>query len=203
MLAWRVGVPYPVALVVAAVAVEETHFVALPRLEPTVVLFVFLPPLLFDAAFRLDVCELRLLARSILLLAVPGTFITAIVVGVVVSLVLGTPLAVGMLFGAVVAATDPVAVIGVFKSLRAPGRLAAIAEGESLVNDGMAIALHRPDRTGAHGGGGPATGRRRLWPGSSGRGSDRSNSRLPFFASDRSDRRPPDRDDLVDGARLR
>ncbi len=77
-----------------------------------------------------------------MLLAVPGTFITAVVVGLFVSLVLQLPVALALLFGAIVAATDPVAVIGVFKSLRVPGRLAAIAEGESLINDGMAITLY-------------------------------------------------------------
>ena len=73
MLARRLGVPYAVALVIGALLVEESHVASVPQLEPDVILFGFLPPLLFDAAFRLDVREARLLVRPILVLALPGT----------------------------------------------------------------------------------------------------------------------------------
>jgi monovalent cation:H+ antiporter, CPA1 family len=139
MLARRIGVPYAVALVVGGLVIEESHVTIVPTLDPGLVLFGFLPPLLFDAAFRLDSREARLLLRPILLLALPGTLLTALVVGGLVAIVLNLPLVVGLLFGSLVAATDPVAVIGVFKGLRAPPRLAAIAESESLINDGVAI----------------------------------------------------------------
>src|ERR671933_832522 len=72
-LALRARLPYAVALVLGGVLVEESHLLALPQLEPRVLLFVFLPPLLFDAAFRLDERELGAVARPVLLLAVPGT----------------------------------------------------------------------------------------------------------------------------------
>src|ERR671925_85658 len=81
MLAWRVHVPYAVALVLGGVLVEETHLLDLPQLEPRVLLFVFLPPLLFDAAFRLDDRELRAVARPVLVLALPGTIATAVIAG--------------------------------------------------------------------------------------------------------------------------
>jgi CPA1 family monovalent cation:H+ antiporter len=128
--------------VVCGVVVEETHLVNLPQLEPRVLLFVFLPPLLFDAAFRLDATELRSVARSVVLLAVPGTLATAAIVGVVLVLVLHLPLGTALLFGSIVAATDPVAVVGVFRGLNAPARLAVLVEGESLINDGVAITLY-------------------------------------------------------------
>ena len=67
---------------------------------------------------------------------------TALVVGALVAIIVGLPLQVGLLFGSVVAATDPVAVVGVFRSLRASARLATIAESESLINDGVAITLY-------------------------------------------------------------
>jgi CPA1 family monovalent cation:H+ antiporter len=142
MLAWRIRLPYPVALVVCGVVAEETHLVSLPQLDPRVLLFVFLPPLLFDAAFRLDATELRSAARSVVLLAVPGTVATAAVVGGVLALVLHVPLTTSFLFGSIVAATDPVAVIAVFRGLNTPARLAVIVEGESLINDGVAITLY-------------------------------------------------------------
>ena len=142
MLAWRVRIPYAVALVLGSLLVEETHVVSLPQLEPSVLLFVFLPPLLFDAAFRLDDRELRAVARPVLLLALPGTIATAAIVGITLMLVLHLPPAVALLFGSIVSATDPIAVVAVFRNLGAPTRLSVIAEGESLINDGIAITLY-------------------------------------------------------------
>lgn len=142
MLAWRLGVPYAAALVLGGLAVEESHLIALPQLDPRVLLLVFLPPLLFDAAFRLDERELRVVARQVLMLAVPGTVATAAIVGIVLVLVLHLPVAEALLFGSIVSATDPVAVVGVFRNVNAPSRLEVIVEGESLINDGVAITLY-------------------------------------------------------------
>lgn len=142
MLAWRLRVPYAAALVLGGLAVEESHLIALPQLDPRVLLLVFLPPLLFDAAFRLDERELRVVARQVLMLAVPGTIATAAFVAIVLVLVLHLPVAEAALFGSIVSATDPVAVVGVFRNVNAPSRLAVIVEGESLINDGVAITLY-------------------------------------------------------------
>src|SRR5438067_935015 len=142
MLAWRLKLPYAVALVLGGIVVEETHLIELPQLEPSVLLIIFLPPLLFDAAFRLDDVQLRRLARPVLLLAVPGTIATAALVAAVVAFALQLPLTVALLFGSIVSATDPVAVVSVFRNLNAPQRLAVIVEGESLINDGVAITLY-------------------------------------------------------------
>ena len=142
ILAWRLNTPYAVILVLGGVLVEETHLVALPQLDPPILLFVFLPPLLFDAAFRLDAGQLRTLARPVLWLAVPGTVVTAAIVAAAVVAALHLPIATALLFGSIVAATDPVAVVAVFHHLGAPQRLTVIAEGESLINDGVAITLY-------------------------------------------------------------
>jgi len=142
MLARRINAPYAVVLVIGGLLIEESHVTQVPDLDPALLLFVFLPPLLFDAAFRLDARELRPLLRPVLLLAVPGVVLTAAIVAVVVWAVLDLPLSTALLFGSIVAATDPVAVIGIFHHLKVPGRLSVIAEAESLVNDGMAITLY-------------------------------------------------------------
>jgi CPA1 family monovalent cation:H+ antiporter len=142
MLAWRVRLPYAVALLLGALVLEESHVIAVPRLDPGILLFVLLPPLLFDAAFRLDDKELRTVARPVLFLALPGTVATAAIVGIVVIGLLRLPWDVALLFGTIVAATDPVAVVAVFRSLGAPARLSVIAEAESLFNDGIAITLY-------------------------------------------------------------
>jgi monovalent cation:H+ antiporter, CPA1 family len=142
MLAWRLNVPYAVVLVIGGLVVEQLHLVELPQLDPRVLLFVFLPPLLFDAAFRLDDVQLRRLAQPVLWLAVPGTIATAAIVGLILVAVLRWGWPEALLFGSIVAATDPVAVVGVFRTLDAPRRLAVLVEGESLINDGVAITLY-------------------------------------------------------------
>src|SRR5919198_111997 len=142
MLARWIRLPYMVALVLTGVLIEESQFVALPHLEPRVLLFVFLPPLLFDAAFRLDDRELRAVLRPVLILALPGTVATALIAGLLLSASGLVPLAPALLFGSIVAATDPVAVVPVFRALNAPARLSVIAEAESLINDGIAITLY-------------------------------------------------------------
>ena len=138
-------IPYAVALVLAgaaAGAVAHTWQLEVPHLEPAILLFAFLPPLLFDAAFRLDEREVHVVFPPILLLAIPGVIVTAAVVGVLVALPLKLPLVVGLLFGSIVAATDPVAVTAVFRRLNVHHRLGTIVEAESLVNDGTAITLY-------------------------------------------------------------
>jgi CPA1 family monovalent cation:H+ antiporter len=142
LLADRLRVPYATMLVLGGVTTAATHLVAVPSLNPDLLLFAFLPPLLFEAAFRLDYRELRVVARPMLLLAVPGTMVSAALVGSVLAIALQLPLAVALLFGSIVAATDPVAVVAVFRRLRAPRHLTVIAEGESLINDGVAITLY-------------------------------------------------------------
>jgi CPA1 family monovalent cation:H+ antiporter len=142
MVIRRFNIPYAVALVVGGLLLEASHLGAVPHLEPEVLLFVFLPPLLFDAAFRLEASEARSLLRPVLILAVPGVFVTAILVGTVLWLVLDLSFPTALLFGSFVAATDPVAVISVFKQLKVAKHLSLTAELESLINDGMAITLY-------------------------------------------------------------
>src|SRR5579859_7858615 len=141
-LAARLRMPYATMLVLGGVVAAAAHVVPVPQLSPDVLLFAFLPPLLFEAAFRLDLAELRLVARPTLLLAIPGTLITAGLVAGMVAVALKLPLAVAMVFGSIVSATDPVAVVSVFRRLQAPRRLSVIVEGESLINDGVAITLY-------------------------------------------------------------
>ncbi len=146
LVARRVRVPLSVVLVVVgflAAAVGLTPDIA--RLEgeafEEVVVFLFLPVLVFAAALSLD---LRAFVRdlgAILALAVPAFLISAVLVGISVHGVLGTALAAAFLFGALISATDPVAVVAVFRELGVPRRLLTLVESESLLNDGVAIVL--------------------------------------------------------------
>jgi CPA1 family monovalent cation:H+ antiporter len=110
------------------------------QLNPAV-LGLFLPALIFEAAWDFDAGLLRRTAAPILVLAVPGVFITTGIVGagaVVTGTLHWLP---ALVLGAMVSATDPVAVLAMFRRLRMPAALLAIVEGESVANDGVAVVL--------------------------------------------------------------
>ncbi|MCW2898894.1 MAG: Na+/H+ antiporter [Streptosporangiaceae bacterium] len=139
----RIAVPYPVLLVGAGVLLASLPWTGVPGLSPDVVFLVFLPPLLYYAAFFISPGDLRAHARPIGLLAVGLVVVTtAAVAGVLTLLVPGMPLSVAVVAGAVVAPTDPVAASLVFRRLEIPERLETIVEGEGLINDGAALVLY-------------------------------------------------------------
>lgn len=139
ILVQRIHLPYTVALVLSGLvlAVLPTPFENL-NLTTDLILFLILPPLVFEAAFHLDILELREHLGLIVILAVVGVLISTLVVGGIVALA-GVPLMIALVFGALISATDPVAVIAVFRELGVPRKLSYIVEGESLLNDGIAI----------------------------------------------------------------
>ncbi|MCO5071520.1 MAG: sodium:proton antiporter [Rhizobiaceae bacterium] len=104
-------------------------------------LWIFLPPLIFQAALTVDVRAMLPDSAPILLLAIVAVFVATGLIGGVLALVSGQGLMLCLLLGAVVATTDPSAVIAVFRSLGAPARLTRLVEGESLMNDAAAIAI--------------------------------------------------------------
>ena len=105
------------------------------------VLFIFLPVLVFEAALGIDAHRLIDDIAPILSLAIIGLLISAFMVGYSLHWVSGVSLIVCLLLGAIVSATDPVAVMAIFKELQAPKRLSVLVEGESLFNDATAIVL--------------------------------------------------------------
>ncbi len=113
------------------------------ELDPDVVLLIFLPPLLYGAAFFTSVRELRRDARSIATLAIPLVFATMAAVAVVVHEVVGLEWSESFVLGAIVSPTDAVAPAEIMRRVGAPRRLLAIIEGESLTNDWTALVLYR------------------------------------------------------------
>jgi CPA1 family monovalent cation:H+ antiporter len=111
-------------------------------LDPHLILVTFLPGLLFEAAYHLDLRELRDNLRTILMLAVPGVLLSMFVIGVLLNQILGIRLVEALLFGILISATDPIAVTALFRELGVSKRLSIIVEGESLFNDGAAIVLY-------------------------------------------------------------
>lgn len=137
ILAERIRVPAAVALVAAGAFVQRDP----PFAFGDALLFVFLPPLIFEAAWNLDVDVLRRVAWRVAALAIPGTLATAFVVAFALTWLQALPFAPALLFGAIVAATDPVAVVSAFRRVTVPADLRTLVEAESLSNDGVALVL--------------------------------------------------------------
>src|SRR5262245_39385613 len=140
VLVERIKLPYTVALLLAGLFGFQSGFHDI-HLTPDLILLVFLPVLLFEGAYHVRASRLWENALPIGLLAVPGLLIHAAATGAIIHLALGLPWAIALLFGALIAPTDPIAVIALFRSVGAPRRLTLVVEGESLFNDGAAIVL--------------------------------------------------------------
>ncbi len=148
ILARRLKMPYTIALVVAGLVLGTAEVFEPPHLTKELLYAIFLPGLLFEAAFHLDFAKLWRNKLSVLSLAAPGLVVaialTAIVLTPIVNglnLEVGFTLTSALVFAAVIAATDPIAVVALFKTLGAPKRLAVLVEGESLINDGVAVVV--------------------------------------------------------------
>jgi len=136
----RFRMPYTVALVVAGLLLSLGRQLDI-GLTPQLILSLFLPPLVFEAAFHLPLRDLRRDRTTIFLLAVPGVLVAMAAVGGTLAIAGGLSLPVALVFGALIAATDPVAVLAIFRTLGVPKRLEVLLEAESLFNDGTAIVL--------------------------------------------------------------
>jgi monovalent cation:H+ antiporter, CPA1 family len=137
----RISVPYNVALVLVGAALVFLHALPKTAMDPQVILSVFLPILVFEAALFSDASGLRAARRPILALAAPGVLLSLLTTAALATWVLELPFAAALLLGALLSITDTVSVLLAFRSIRVPHRLAAIMEGESLFNDGTALVL--------------------------------------------------------------
>ena len=144
----RTRVPYTVALVLAGLVLGAFNLFPAPGLTKTLLFSVFLPGLVFEAAFHIDFREFRANLITITTLAVPGVVVsTALVTLTLTPLMLALGLAPefdwksALVFGALISATDPVAVVALFRNIGAPRRLTMLLDAESLLNDGTAIVF--------------------------------------------------------------
>jgi CPA1 family monovalent cation:H+ antiporter len=136
-----VPVPYVTLLAVLGAALGPLVGGRLPQPSHSLILFVLLPGLLFEGAFNLRWTHLRDNLLAVSLLATLGVVVTTALVGELGHLALGLPVALATIFGAAVAATDPVAVVATVRRLGAPSRLCNLIEGESLLNDGTGVVV--------------------------------------------------------------
>jgi len=144
----RLAVPYTVALVITGLVLGLLHAFEAPHLTKALLFNVFLPGLLFEAAFHIEFKQFWRNRLAITSLALPG-----VVAAVALTVVILTPVVNGLhfvqgftwehalVFGALISATDPIAVVAIFKNLGVPRRLAVLLDGESLLNDGVAIVI--------------------------------------------------------------
>jgi len=143
-------IPYTVFLVILGIILgsfarnnASMHVLLDFQLTPDIVLFLFLPALIFESAFNLNARQLVKDLLPVLVLAVPALLISTAFIAVGLWFFLEVDLVLALLFGALISATDPVAVISLFKELGAPERLTILVEGESLLNDATAIVVFK------------------------------------------------------------
>ena len=134
----RLRVPYMVGLVLAGIALSFLPHVPDITLTRDLLFTAFLPPLIFDAALYIRWRELKADLPVILTLATVGVLMSAAVTAAGMHAFVGWPLPSAVLFGVLIAATDPVSVIAAFKESGVRGRLRLLAEAESLFKDGTA-----------------------------------------------------------------
>lgn len=133
--------PYPVLLAAGGIVLGLVPGLRLPAVSPDLILLAFVPGLVFEASLSLDLPELWRRVVPVTLLATVGVFLTVALVGALARYGLGLDWAAGFLLGAIVAATDPIAVVSLLRRLGAPRGLEAILDGESLFNDGTGVAV--------------------------------------------------------------
>jgi CPA1 family monovalent cation:H+ antiporter len=147
----RLRLPYSVILVIVGIGLSamaaqsgETYPILKQlAISPDLILYVFLPTLIFESSLNLDIRQLRQNMAPISTLAIPGLLISTTLIGFIVHWATPIPLLPALLLGAILSATDPVAVMALFKQLGAPQRLGMLVEGESLFNDATSIVLSR------------------------------------------------------------
>ena len=152
------AIPYSVALLVLGILIGsvldyEVHspflhelkssFLLASQLDANIIMFIFLPALVFESAFSLEVHLFKRMFSQIALLAIPGMVLCTGITALLSLSVLPWHWSVGtaLMFGAIVSATDPVAVVSLLKEMCSRARLQTLIEGESLLNDGTAIVL--------------------------------------------------------------
>jgi Na+/H+ antiporter len=140
LLARKLALPYPIVLVLAGLALSFVPHLPEVKLDPNIVFFFFLPPLIYPAALFTSWRDFRRNLRSILLLAIGLVLFTMAAIACVAhALVLGLPWAAAFALGAIVSPPDAVAATSVIRRVSVPHRIASVLEGESLVNDATAL----------------------------------------------------------------
>lgn len=138
LLARKVRLPYTIGLVLTGIVLAFSHVAPTASLTKHLIFTVFLPPLIFEAAITIPWKELRRNLLVILTLATVGVLLAASLTAAGMHYLVGWQWGAALLFGVLIAATDPVSVIAIFREAGIHGRLRVLVEAESLLNDGTA-----------------------------------------------------------------
>lgn len=142
--------PYSISLVIVGLLLglteipfleEAEHFIVQSEVFQVIIISLFLPVLLGDASLKLSFLQLKKEKGPIVALALVGTFLSYILIGIGAHFLVGLSVIVSFTFASLMSATDPISVISIFKTLGVPKKLVTIIEGESLFNDGVAVVL--------------------------------------------------------------
>jgi Na+:H+ antiporter len=142
LLSRRLRVPYTLLLVIVGLVVGLLPFLPNVHIDPNLILYVFIPALLFEGAWNAEIDRLKADWLPIVLLAIPGLVLSLLVVAVALHWGIGLSWLLALLVAAIVSPTDPVAVIALFQQLGVPDRLRTLVEGESIFNDGTGSAAY-------------------------------------------------------------
>lgn len=147
ILSKKISFPYTVSLLIIGflgqLAIHLFNLDLHISLSPDFTYFVLLPILLFEAAIGINIHQFKLQFRTITFLATFGLMLSIFAVAFGLMFFLGLPFEIALLFGAIISATDPIAVLALFKTLGAPKRLSLVADGESMFNDATAVIAFR------------------------------------------------------------
>src|SRR5437899_7613585 len=143
IVARKIRVPYPILLTIGGVVLALVPGLPAIQLDPQLVFNLFLPPLLYPAAVYTSWRDFRANLRSILPLAIVLVLLTMTATAYLFHGLVGLPLAVGFVFGALISPPDAVAALAVTQSLRVPRKIIVILEGESLINDATSFISFR------------------------------------------------------------
>jgi len=144
MLANKIKVAYPVLLVLAGLAISFIPKVPMIQIEPDLIFFIFLPPLLYEAAWTVSWKEMWRWRRIITSFAFVVVFLSALSVALVANYVIpGFSLALGFLLGGIVSPPDAVSAGAILKFVKVPKTISSILEGESLLNDASSLIIFR------------------------------------------------------------
>ncbi len=144
----KIRLPYTVGLVIIGMLLSELarysdtfDFLRKVPLTHDLIMYVLLPVLIFDAALNMKASRLFQDLLPVMMLAVPGVLLSMLFIGFLIGMISPLTLTAALLFGALISATDPVAVIALFKEVGAPKRLSLLMDGESLFNDATGIVM--------------------------------------------------------------
>src|SRR5437660_508106 len=143
IVAKKIRIPYPILLTIGGVVLALIPGLPAIHLEPQLVFNLFLPPLLYPAAVFTSWRDFRANLRSILPMAIVLVLLTMTATAYLFHNVVGLPLAVGFVFGAIISPPDAVAALAVTQNLRVPRKIIVILEGESLINDATSFISFR------------------------------------------------------------